>query len=84
MRSYPKFQNWGNLEFSISFGFSNFELKCLYLGILGKEVSTFQCFNEILLVLYFEGADFKFDIVFRKFRAQILNLGNLGQKVSTF
>ena len=61
------FKNWGNLEFSTSFGFSNFEPKCPNLGILGKEVSTFESFNKILPVPYFEGADFKSDICFQKF-----------------
>ena len=51
-----KFQNWGNLEFSTSLGFSNFEPKSK---------------KEILLVHYFEGPDFKSDIVFWKFRAQM-------------
>ena len=40
-RNDPKFQNWGNPDFSTSFRFSNFEPKCSNLGILGQEVSTF-------------------------------------------
>ena len=80
----PKFQNWENLEFSASFRFSNFVPKCPNLGILGKEVSDFQNFKEILSVLYFEGAAFKSDIIFQNFEPKCLNLGILVQKVSTF
>ena len=40
-RNDPKLQKWGNLEFFVSFHFSNFEPKSPNLGILGKEVSTF-------------------------------------------
>ena len=78
------FKNWGNLEFSTSFGFSNFEPKCPNLGILGKEVSTFESFNKILPVPYFEGADFKSDICFQKFLAQIPKFKNFGPKAITF
>ena len=40
LQNDPNFQNWENLEFCTSFRFSNFQLKCLNLSILG-EVSTF-------------------------------------------
>ena len=77
------FKNWGNLEFSTSFGFSNFESKYPNVGILGKEVSTFESFNKILPVTYFEGADFKSDICFQKFLAQIPKYKNFGPKTIT-
>ena len=35
-----KFKNLGNLQFSTSFRFSNFEPKCPNLGILGQEISS--------------------------------------------
>ena len=40
-RNDTKFQNWGNLEFSTSFPFSNFEPKYPNLRILGQKVLTF-------------------------------------------
>ena len=40
-RNDPKFQNWGNLEFSTTFRFSNFEPKCQNFGVLGQKVLTF-------------------------------------------
>ena len=40
-RNDTKVQNWGNLEFSTSFYFSNFEPICPNLSILDQKVSTF-------------------------------------------
>ena len=37
----PKIQSWGNLEFSTSFCFSNFEPKCPNLGILSQKELIF-------------------------------------------
>ena len=34
----PMLQKWGNLEFSTSFHFSNFESKCPNLGIFGEAI----------------------------------------------
>ena len=38
---HPKFQNWGNLKFSINFWFSDFQTKYPNFGILGKKNSNF-------------------------------------------
>ena len=40
----------------------------------------FSNLNQILLVPYFENADFKSDICFRKFQDQILKFGRFGPK----
>ena len=37
----PQLQNWENLEFCMSFRFSNFEAKCANLGILGQKALAF-------------------------------------------
>ena len=73
-----------NSNFSTSFHFSNFEPKCRNLGILGKEVSIFQPFNEILPAPYFENADFKSGIGFQKFWAKIPKYGHYGSKNTNF
>ena len=41
----PMLQKWGNLEFSTSFHFSNFESKCPNLGIFGEVIfqQNFTC-----------------------------------------
>ena len=59
MQSDPLFQNWGNVEFSASFRFSNFKPKCSNLGIMDRKASTFESSDEILPVSYYDGADFK-------------------------
>ena len=41
IQNNTQFQICGNLEFSTSFCFSNFDPKCPNLGILGQEVSNF-------------------------------------------
>ena len=49
-------------------------------------VKKYQLYNlnEILPILYFEGADFKSDICFRKFHAQIPKFENFESKSITF
>ena len=53
-QSEPKFPNCGNMEFSASFFFSNFEPKCPYLGPKKFQLSnllTKFCLKPILQVL---------------------------------
>ena len=40
----PEFQNWGNLECSTSFRFSNFWPKCPNLGLFGSRSINFLIF----------------------------------------
>ena len=59
----PKFQNWGNLEFYISFHFPNFELNEGMWTFWPKKYSLSNpC--KIFHVSYFECTDFKFVICF--------------------
>ena len=58
--------------------FENFEPKCPFMGILFKKYKLSNL-NEILPVIYFEGADFKSNIGFQKPWAQMPKIEHLSQ-----
>ena len=77
---------------NLAFVFQNVVPKYPVLGILGQKVLTFKSFgqkvltfksfNEISIVPYFEGADFKH--LFSKMLSQMPNFGHFGPKSINF
>ena len=49
-------------------------------GYFGPRISTSKYFNKFLPVLYFQDADFKYDIGLRKVFAQIPKFEHFGKK----
>ena len=79
-----KFHNWGNLELSTIFRFSDFQPKCSNLGILGQEILTFNFLTKFCLYLNSKVLILNLNFFFFKFWAQIPKFGHFVQKSINF